>query len=333
MIVPEKSQELIIDAADAESLEAEALIKEARQRQRKRQLFIAVVVLVVALGSVIWVASAAGTRAPSSNKTGPGKSAGGAGLAGSRHANPLQLVGVWRVTGTGQHRPAIASIGGLGLVVWQSCGWMSGDWNANQQGLFAGILSGGVPACASSYASLNPAWLAATGYKGDGRDELLLAADGRVLAHLVPTTVPPSYARAMSPDYLHPVVTPQLRKVLLQVSRPLPSGLAQVSTKQLRGRWGPAKASPGHAPHQAYLSFNADGDWSGSDGCNGLYGRWSLGSGATILVATGPQTTMACTGMTPVGGWLSQATRAAFQGSVLVFVNAGGKVTGRLRRE
>jgi len=77
VIVPEKSQELIIDAADAESLEAEALIKEARQRQRKRQLFIAVVVLVVALGSVIWVASAAGTRAPSSNKTGPGKSAGG----------------------------------------------------------------------------------------------------------------------------------------------------------------------------------------------------------------------------------------------------------------
>jgi len=291
-------------------------------------------VLTVGVASGIWAASGgrSATKPPAPSKVTQVKTAGLSGSTGTRHANPLSLVGTWRVIGSGQRRAPLASIGSLGLVVWTACGWMSGEWNADRQGLFAGILSGGVPACASSYANLNPPWLAATGYKGAGRDELLLGADGRVLARLVPSRVPPSYAKDMSPDYLHPVVTPQVRKVLLQVSRPLPAGLVPASGKQLLGRWVPAKASPGHAPHQPYLLLNADGVWSGSDGCNGLGGRWSLGSGGTILVAAGPQTTMLCTGITFVGEWLVQATRAGFQGRTLVLVNAAGKVTGRLRR-
>ena len=41
MIVTDKSQELIRDAVYG-ALDAEALIKEARQRQRKRRLFITI---------------------------------------------------------------------------------------------------------------------------------------------------------------------------------------------------------------------------------------------------------------------------------------------------
>jgi heat shock protein HslJ len=329
MIVTEEPRQ-----AETELPDVEALIKEARNRQHKRWLVIGIVVLIVAVASGIWAISngQSATKLPSSSKPIQVKTPSAAPLAGARHANPLQLVGTWRVIASGGHPAPMASLGSLGLVVWTSCGWMSGDWNADQQGLFVGILSGGLPACASSYANLNPPWLAATGYEGAGRDELLLGADGRVLAHLVPSTVPPSYAKDMSTDYLHPVLTPQLRKVLLQVSRPLPAGLVPASGKQLLGRWVPAKASPGHAPHQPYLSFYADGDWSGSDGCNGLGGRWSLGSSGTILVATGPQTTMTCTGITFAGEWLVQASRVAFQGRTLVLVNTASDVMGRLRR-
>ena len=45
----------------------------------------------------------------------------------------------WRVTDTGVRPAPVVSVGSLGLLVWQPCGWASGGWNANQQGLFVGI--------------------------------------------------------------------------------------------------------------------------------------------------------------------------------------------------
>lgn len=50
--------------------DAEALIEEARQRQRKRRFFIGIVVLLVAIGSCIWALSNGGsaTKLPSSSK-------------------------------------------------------------------------------------------------------------------------------------------------------------------------------------------------------------------------------------------------------------------------
>jgi heat shock protein HslJ len=316
--------------------DAEALIKEARQRQRKRRIFVGIVVLVVALASGIWIASAGGTKAPSSSKKpGPVKSAGAAGLGSSRRANPLQLVGTWRVVATGEHPAPIVSVSGLGLLLWKSCGWLSGDWNANQQGLFVGILNGGVPACVlgtNSAADLNPRWLAtATAYRGSGSDELLLGPNGGVLARLVPTTVPKVLRKGVLPAYLHPVVTPELRKVLLQANRPLPTGLVPAVERQLIGHWFSANPTVGHWPQTPYLAFTPNGNWSGSDGCNGLGGRWSLGSSGTLVVVSSPSTLIGCNNV-DVGAWLSQATRAALQGRTLVLVSAAGKVTGRLRR-
>ena len=52
MKVIEEPRQAMTDVPDAE-----ALIKEARQRQRKRRIFVGIVVLVVALASGIWVAS------------------------------------------------------------------------------------------------------------------------------------------------------------------------------------------------------------------------------------------------------------------------------------
>ena len=51
-----------------EHLDADALIEEARQRHRKRRLFIGIIVLIVAVGTGIWAASGgkSATKPPSS---------------------------------------------------------------------------------------------------------------------------------------------------------------------------------------------------------------------------------------------------------------------------
>jgi hypothetical protein len=68
MIVVEKPRQATTDLR-----EAEALIREARQRQRKRWVLTIVVVLLAAVLTSIWVASGSrsGTKPPSSTKPGP----------------------------------------------------------------------------------------------------------------------------------------------------------------------------------------------------------------------------------------------------------------------
>jgi len=325
------------DREDAEALETAALIKEARQRQHRRWLVIGMVVLVVLVASAIRAASGgrSATKPPSSSKPVPVKTASAAGSAGNRHADPLQLVGIWRVIATGTLPAPIVSVSSLGLLVWTSCGSMFGTWNADQQGLFVGLLGGGPPSCLlgpRSRANLNPKWLTAMGYARTGHDELLLGANGTVLARLVPTTVPRALAKGLLPAYLRPVVTPALREALLRVNRPLPSGLAPALARQVVGRWVPANPVLAHRPQAPYLSFSPNGNWSGSDGCNGLGGRWSIGPGGILAVVSGGQTLVGCHNVN-LGESLSEATRAAFQGRTLVLVSAAGKVTSRLRRE
>jgi len=316
--------------------DAEALIKEARQRQHKRWLLIGIVVLIVAVASGIWAISngQSATKLPSSSKPIQVKTPGAAPLAGARRTNPLQLVGTWRLIASGMHAAPIVSLSSIGLLVWTSCGWMDGDWNANQQGLFVGNLSGGPPACLlgpRSAVNLNPKWLTAAGYRRAGHNELLLDVSGRVLARLVPTTVPKALTKDVDPAYVHPVVTPQLRAVLLRVNSPLPSGLVPASGKQLAGPWVAVTTAVWQWQEPPYLSFNLDGKWSGSDGCNALGGRWSIGPQGVLVTVSSGQTLIGCHNVN-VGEWLSQATRAAFQGRTLVLVDAAGKVTGRLLR-
>ena len=313
MKVVDESRQKTTDLEEESALIAEALIKKARRRQWRRRLLVGLIVLVVGLASGIWAMSADGTRAPTSKRTGPARSAAGS-AARSRHANPLRLVGVWRVTDTGVRPAPVVSVGSLGLLVWQPCGWASGGWNANQQGLFVGNLTGGAAACALTAGDLNPRWLAAaTAYKATGRDELIVGSTGGVLARLVPTTVPKALRKGFLPAYVHPVVTPQLRKDLLKVNLPLPSGLVPATAKQLVGAWVPASLPLKHWRQTPHLTFTSDRNWSGSDGCNGLGGRWSLGRGGSLVVVSMGSTLIGCDNVS-VEWWLFKATRAAFRG-------------------
>jgi len=253
----------------------------------------------------------------------------------THESDPLRLVGTWRVLDTGERLAPFVSIGDVGLRLWTSCGSLFGDWRTNQQGMFVAELSGGDQSCflgPKTQANLNPTWLTgATAYRQAGGDELLLDGSGRTLARLVPARVPRALSKGVFVGYLHPVVTSALRKFLLQSNSPLPNGLLSAVRKQLLGRWVPADRAQDHRNQPPYLSFSADGTWSGSDGCNGLGGRWNACGSGALIVASGGSTLIGCNNV-EVGEWLSKATQAGFQGRTLVLVDAAGHVTGRLRR-
>ncbi len=253
----------------------------------------------------------------------------------THESDPLQLVGTWRVMATGERPATYVSIGDLGLAVWASCGQMLGDWRADQQGMLVAELSGGDQSCflgAHPQANLNPRWLTeAVSYRRTGSDVLLLDGNGRVLARLLPSRVPRALSKGVVSGYLRPVMTSAMRKILLQVNGPLSNGLIPAVRTQLLGRWVPANPALDDRNQPPYLSFSADGTWSGSDGCNGLSGRWNAGPDGALIVVSAGSTLVGCNNV-DVGEWLSSATQAGFQGKTLVLVDAAGHVAGRLRR-
>lgn len=248
--------------------------------------------------------------------------------------DPLALLGTWQVTGTGEHPLPILSLNSDNLEVWARCGAMTGSWAANSEGMIVGILFGGPPAClvgARSAANTSPAWLSsAVRFSASGRDELLLDSNGRTLARLVPAPRSETPTTMVVAPKLRAKESEALRRRLLAVVR-LPSGLTPATRLELLGRWIPANRSEDHPRHMAYLSIKADGSWSGSDGCNGYYGRWAAGASGRLVVVAGPTTLVGCNNV-PVGYWFQLSVVAGFQGHTLVLVDENGHVTGQLRR-
>lgn len=94
----------------------------------------------------------------------------------------------------------------------------------------------------------------------------------------------------------------------------------------LVGTWLPADgAAGGHA----YVALEADGTWTGSDGCNGTGGTWHGGPGGEFAATSGPSTRIGCENV-PILSWLDDATRAELDVGVLVLRDATGAETGRL---
>jgi len=211
---------------------------------------------------------------------------------------------------------------------------MDGGWAANRWGMFVAMLFGGARSClvgGRSHANKSLAWLnEAVRFRAAGKDELLLDASGHTLARLVPaprSETPPTVAE---PPELRAKELSNLRRELLADAR-LPAGLRAATRQELVGRWVPANPAQDHRGQEAYLLLSADGSWTGSDGCNGYYGRWEAGDGGRLVVVSGGSTLIGCDNV-PVGGWLETARRAGFHGRVLVLVDPYGHVTGRLRR-
>ncbi|MPZ95723.1 MAG: META domain-containing protein [Propionibacteriales bacterium] len=121
-----------------------------------------------------------------------------------------------------------------------------------------------------------------------------------------------------------------LRADELPTALPAPTDLEPATMARLVGReWLPVYDSSLIA-RWPYVTFAEDRSFSGSDGCNGQHGRFSLGREGLLVAVQGPQTQVGCDNIS-IGEWLHSATRAVFDGDHLVLLNSAGREAGRLR--
>ena len=109
---------------------------------------------------------------------------------------------------------------------------------------------------------------------------------------------------------------------------PVPTGLLPADRTSLVGRWLPP-ADDVQRPQQPMLELRADGTWTSSDGCNSMGGRWIGGDGGRVLATAGFASLVGCANGSVAVNFFT-ASRAAFDGTVLVLLDASGTETGRL---
>jgi hypothetical protein len=246
-------------------------------------------------------------------------------------ADPLALVGSWLLAAPGVAPGTVLRLGD-DLSLWSDCGYLDGSWVADHAGLFAGQLWGGDGACMSGMSGQGPTpqWLAkVVAFRLDGTGVVLLDSSGVVAATLRPgghpTAGPNMLLRLADP----PTVTDQLRASLAP-TLPLPAGLVAARPSQLVGYW----VSAANPNLRGDADLAADGSWQGTDGANDNGGHWSAAPDGELVVAAGATTAAGCAPdqCADVDDWFEQASRAAFDGSTLVLLDATGKETGRAVR-
>lgn len=255
---------------------------------------------------------------------------------GSPQADPLALIGSWTVAEVDEGAGEILRLAPIeqgGLVLIGRCGVLMGTWRADANGLFlVGVPEQVFPEGRGCPAGPQPtaAWLhQATAFRVEGDRPVLLDRQGRQVALLLPGAkvsprpdLVPSFTKP-------PVVSAEARRALAPAA-PVPAALTPARGDALLGRWVPLGRRSG--PGRPFLELRDDGTWRGSDGCNGQGGRWVAGPDGALLATSGPSTAIGCDNVL-VGNWLSSASRAGLDGEVLVFLDAQGNETGRLRRD
>ncbi|MER5673897.1 META domain-containing protein [Pseudonocardia alni] len=99
-----------------------------------------------------------------------------------------------------------------------------------------------------------------------------------------------------------------------------PGPRAAVAADLTGVRWLPAD---GAAQGRAFAEFAPDGTWTGSDGCNGQGGDWTLDGDGGLRATAGPSTEIACENV-PVARWVSEAVHAETDGPDLLLHGTAG---------
>lgn len=250
------------------------------------------------------------------------------GVPADGESEAIGLVNLWRVTGAvGEEDPAWLRLDADEFQLWRACGMIMGSWRASDP-LFLAAPSGGMGDCVTTTMP-EVEWLeSVTGFQvsPDGYD--LVDAAGAVVASLSIDGAPEPIPNAAEFYTQPPELTEQVHAAF-RAAASLPAGLTPATDAVLLGRWVPVAYAGTTDPHAL---FEADGTWTGSDGCNGGSGRWVVGADGEFLATSGPSTLMACEGAL-VPSWVAQATTAGINsdGWLLLF-DASGTEIGRLAR-
>ena len=156
---------------------------------------------------------------------------------------PSELVGVWKVAeAAGEPAGSVLRIAGSGvepLILFRQCGELLGSWVASPSGGFLGLLSGFSLACMKSVGHGNPTppWVAAArSYAVRGNERELLAANGRVLARLLPGGVAHAGKDILPSLADPPTLSAADRSRLDAPAKPLPTS-SPATVQSLAGRW------------------------------------------------------------------------------------------------
>lgn len=239
-------------------------------------------------------------------------------------ADPVDLVGLWRVDADGEADNTWLRLDGGDLVLWRGSAALSGSWTADHRMVVAAVYGfSGTP----TTGDLEPPWLVGTHrYRVSDDGWQFEDEDGDVVATLT-VDGGPEPVDTMAEWYAEPPeVTDEVRAALAAPTA-LPEGTEPATAAELVGRWVPADGPSETDPH---VVLDDDGTWEGSDGCNGTGGRWAVSEGRLLGLA-GPTTLIGCPGA-PVGTWMGGAAYATFDGAELVLVGADGTELGRLVR-
>ncbi len=285
-----------------------------------RRVAIAAVVLLVAT-----LVSACGGS--DDGEGGPGgASTPGPGASSTAPAEPLDLVGLWRVTeADGVDPETWLRLDAGWYMVWAPCGGLGGGWQAGTHAFVAAPPSNGIGDGCDLDDDLP--WLSgAVAYERDGDGWRLLDDGGAVTARLHVDGGPPLRTDTIDDLLQAPEVTDRTREWLAEPA-PLPDSLAPVAADDLVGRWVPV------ADHETepFLDLAADRTWTGSDGCNANGGAWVVDGDGRFLTTSGDQTQIGCDGE-DLNGAMASARRAGLDEETLVLLDGSGAELTRLVR-
>jgi heat shock protein HslJ len=306
----------------ASGVDLAQVMSRGRRRRRRRAV-------ATAAGASLTATAVVATLLVAANvfRGGPSSPPPGSAPGATSDTDPVALLRLWTVSGIGE-RDAKLRLGAREFHAVLPCGGFFGAWKANAAGQFLADLAATEGGCDTVYGSESghlPRWLGgATSFRFEGDEAVLLDANGAVLARLSPH--PESDVAPLGPD--DPAAIAEFRAASVNPA-PLPDGLTPATSPSLVGRWLPLDPKPGQ-PQPAALEIKADGTWEGSDGCNGMGGRWVGGRDALVIATIGPSTLIGCDNdMTP--SMFAAASRAGFDGDELVLVDATGAELARLR--
>lgn len=264
--------------------------------------------LAVATAVLLVGCTPSGAERPESvTTTAPASPAPSAADAG---ADPLELMGTWRVSEADGDEPGTAvRIEPGGFEISRSCGTVLGSWVADDTELRATV-TGWAQTCdppslarwiedAASY-ELSPDGLTLRSDDGD-RLALLLADD-------------PLVTDARTRDHFAGISS-------------WPAGLEPAEGDEILGEWVPT----GDFTTDPHVVFSAAGRWSATDGCNAGSGRWILSARGSFDSTLGQSTLMGCDGA-QVPTWVRSARGAGMDGDELVLLDIDGEELGRLIR-
>lgn len=262
--------------------------------------------------------------------SGPGSSSPAP--SGSDLSVAARLVGSWTVQdSTSSHDGAVLQFNGTYGTVWRECGTADYAVIVGPSGSVRAHLQGGAGECDLDE---GVPWLAAAARVVPEADSMLVEdAAGTRLATLRPGGEPMKHDDIDPSLAADPELTDELEAMLSARVMDLPDGLRPATISQVTaGRWYPDRHAPS-APEGSWLELDADGTWSGSDGCNGQGSVWLLEASGWFRTGSWAQTAIGCSGI-DVGGALSEGVALAVdEEGALVALDETGTPAARFVRD